>query len=553
MATTINMDAYLGPPQVVRWNRADVLKEFTDFDLPEFEVWNYGPCENHNTPRPDCIYQKCGGQPYAHQKKTALFSFFAERSMVANSTGTGKTLSALLTLALVNHVGRDVKALIIVPSTAVMQWEAETKRWTPGFTVRSIPPKTNKKDRLSIYASNWNILIVGYHSLIKDRGNIRNIDIRQLIIDDVDPSLNTKNATYDALKTLSASSDLVIVQNATSLQTHLLQLYAATSLIGGEAVWGTKTNFSQNFIKKEFVIITAKHGEKRRVLQTVGYKNMDIFKQKFNPMSIRITYDDISGDLAIPELTTEQVYLELTAKQRQRYEELQQGIRTILNRKDLTTQQKTVTALTAFTYGSQICSGLFSLKTSDGAYEPDSEDASAKLDWIMDKLDDEWMDEKVVVYAKYRGAISALQDRMNAKGLKYSTIWGVEPDPEVRKQEMERFWADPDTKVMIISVSGERSLNLQNASILVMWDLQLNPARVSQLAGRVRRLGSKNKRVFVFELLSNDTQEERYMASLSARQTLFDFVYDVDDDNLDPDELLIEKLDPDQVLKLIQP
>ena len=106
---------------------------------------------------------------------------------------------------------------------------------------------------------------------------------------------------------------------------------------------------------------------------------------------------------------------------------------------------------------------------------------------------------------------------------------------------------------MIISVSGERSLNLQNASILVMWDLQLNPARVAQIAGRVRRVGSQHKRVFVFELLHENTQEDRYMASLAARQTLFDYVYDIDNTDIDQDQLLISKLDPDQVLRLIRP
>lgn len=157
----------------------------------------------------------------------------------------------------------------------------------------------------------------------------------------------------------------------------------------------------------------------------------------------------------------------------------------------------------------------------------------------------------MVVYSKFRGSISALQDRLAREGIKSSTIWGVETDATVRQAEMDKFWQDPDTRVMIISVSGERSLNLQNASILVMWDMQLNPARVTQIAGRVRRVGSKHKRVFVFELLHNDSQEERYMAALSARQALYDHVFDVESE--DGDSLLIQKLDPEQILRLIQP
>ena len=277
------------------------------------------------------------------------------------------------------------------------------------------------------------------------------------------------------------------------------------------------------------------------------------FKSKFSPMNIRITYDDITDDVQIPQLLTEQVYLEMSPRQRTRYTELQDAVRTVMNNKNLPASKKVVTALTAFTYGSQICSGTFCLKTVEGDHEPDAPDASPKLDWIIDKLNSDWVDEKVVVYAKFRGAISALQGRLQKNGIGFSTIWGVETDANVRQAEMDKFWQDPDTRVMIISVSGERSLNLQNASILVMWDLQLNPARVAQIAGRVRRVGSKHKRVFVFELLHENTQEDRYMASLAARQTLFDYVYDIDNTDIDQDQLLISKLDPDQVLRLIRP
>lgn len=550
--TKTNLAAFLGPPQVVRWNKASYIKKLKDIDLPELSVWNYGPCDYHETPTPECQYQACGGEPFKHQKKTAVFSYTTERSLVANSTGTGKTISALLTLAIAHHYGEEIRALVVVPTTAVHQWYSETRRWTPGFTAACIPSKTPEAERLATYARKWNVLIVGYHAFQRDEKYFPKVPIRQVIVDDVDPSLNTQNETYKALKKVCDRSKLTIVQNATSLQMNLLQLYAASSLIGGNDVWGSKTSFTRTYVKKGPVYVKTKKGPKR-VFKAIGYQNMKLFKKKFDPMSIRITYEDIVDDVTIPDLMTEQVYFDLSKKQRIRYAELQQGVRTILNATTLTTSQKSIGALAAFTIGSQICSGLFSLKTSDGGYEPDSDDASPKLDWIMGKLNDEWSDEKVVVYAKFRGAIRAIQGRLDNEGIGHATIWGVVTDPEERKAEMDRFWTDPDCKVMIISVSGERSLNLQNASILVMWDLQLNPARVSQLAGRVRRLGSKHKRVFVFELLHSDTQEERYMAALAARQTLFDYVYDVDDSNVDSDNLLIEKLDPDQVLRLIQP
>ena len=466
---------------------------------------------------------------------------------------THNTLSALLTLALAAHYGEPVRAIIVVPTISVKQWHAETSRWTPGFDTVSIPAKTPKRDRIQTYASRWNIIIMGYHAFTKDVKYLEKVGILQVISDDIDPALSVNNKTFQALESLCRKANLVVVQNATALQVNLLQLYASSRLIGGGDIWGSERNFQQMYVRKEKVTVMSKAGKKVTTTQAVGYRNLDHFKSKFSPMNIRITYDDITDDVQIPQLLTEQVYLEMSPRQRTRYTELQDAVRTVMNNKNLPASKKVVTALTAFTYGSQICSGTFCLKTVEGDHEPDAPDASPKLDWIIDKLNTDWVDEKVVVYAKFRGAISALQGRLQKNGIGFSTIWGVETDANIRQAEMERFWQDPDTRVMIISVSGERSLNLQNASILVMWDLQLNPARVAQIAGRVRRVGSQHKRVFVFELLHENTQEDRYMASLAARQTLFDYVYDIDNTDIDQDQLLISKLDPDQVLRLIRP
>lgn len=565
----INLAKLLGSPQVQRWHEAAPIKSLDDIDFPKLSVWNYEPCEHHTTPDPECMYRACGGNPFKHQKKTALFSYITRGSLVGNSTGTGKTNSALLTLALAHRSGEKIKALVVVPSTAVVQWESETKRWAPGFKVASIPPKTPKQERLRVYSGNWDLLIIGYHAMARDVPHISKIKIQQLIVDDIDPALNVTNTTFEALEIIAQQSEIVVMMNATLLGTHLLQLYAASCLIGGQSVWGSIQRFTSDYIKKAPVWIYPKKGSKskwkgniaydsegremRKVMQAVGYQNMEQFKAKFEPMYIRYTYEDLAGDLTIPDLMTQQIYLDMHPKQRHKYEQLQDGIRTLMDDNDMPAAEKAVTALTAFTYGSQICSGTFALKTSTGGYEPDHVEASPKLDWIIEKLKTDWPEEKVVIYSKFRGSIAALQGRLDKEGIGHATISGAITDPVLRKQAQDSFWTDPSTQVMIISVSGERSLNLQVSRILVMWDLQLNPARVTQLAGRVRRIGSKHKKVFVFELLHYDSQEERYMTSLSARQHLFDYVFDIDDSEEDPDTLLIQKLPTEDILRLISP
>ena len=87
----LNISALLGSPQSKRWAQASKVKNLEDVTIPyPLEVWNYQACDRHDKPTPDCRWHKCGGHPFKHQNKTASFSYIARRSLVGNSTGTGK-------------------------------------------------------------------------------------------------------------------------------------------------------------------------------------------------------------------------------------------------------------------------------------------------------------------------------------------------------------------------------------------------------------------------------------------------------------------------------
>lgn len=554
MTSTNKVFGLLESPQIQRWKKASAVKKLkTISDFPRLEVWNYDACEEHEVPTPTCSSRKCGGELYMHQKKTAVYSYMGKHTIVASSTGTGKSPSALATLALVHHYGEEVRCVAIVPSTAVLQWEAEIKRWTPGFTVEKIPPKTHKKVRLETYAKPWNILVIGYHAFSKDFANVVKCGAKQSIVDDVDPILDHRNATHNAIVSLTRTCDLNIVMNATISSMRAEQVYSATNLIGGSSIWGSMTNFTRNYIKKDKVWVTNRKGEKVRTFQTVGYKNLKDMMSKLRPMLIRYSYEDIADDLNIPDVVPQEVMLEMSPAQKRKMQELQSGVRTVLNNKGMPTAQKSINALTLYAYANQITSGIFALKTSDGGFEPDSAQASPKADWLMNKLTGEWKNEKVIVYVKYKGSHLALSERFKKAGIGYSIISGAITDPQERQAEIDRFWNDPDTKVILISRSGERSLNLQNARITVVYDQIVNPGVFTQVAGRSRRVGSNHGSVFLISLIMEDTHEERIPLALASRQAFQDYVYDEAQDPDDNGTYLFQKLTPDQLLKLLAP
>jgi SNF2 family DNA or RNA helicase len=533
-----------GSAQERRWHKAARVKGLKRVNLPHLADWNYDACPQHDEPTPSCEWRACGFDPFDHQTVSASFLLMSGKAIDASATGTGKTNSILLTLCLAKHLGEPLRAVLVVPTSAVAQWAAETARFAPGLKVSSVTAGLPRSRRVQVYANRgWEVLILGFHLATRDIDVLERIAPRQVISDDVDPILQTTNKTHKAMVRLCSSADRVVVANATNLQTRLTQLYAATVLIGGKDVWGSATSFENRYVKKEPVFIPTRDSKgqkgKQKVYKTTGYKNLNDFKAKFTPMMIRHRYEDLS-DLRIPDIVSQNIYVTLHPAQREKYEQLQEGVLE-LRKKDMPPQQKEVSALSAWTHGGQICAGLSALG------EPDGPGASVKLDWTVDHIAGEWVDQKVVVYARNRGTIEALHDRLDTHGIGYATIWGAQADSEFRAGETKRFWQDPACRVMVISAAGERSLNLQNASVLVSIDLNLNPARVQQILGRIRRAGSAHTRVFAISLLASDTQEDRYMTALASRQALFDAVHDEDSGDL------FERLEPETLLRLISP
>jgi SNF2 family DNA or RNA helicase len=115
---------------------------------------------------------------------------------------------------------------------------------------------------------------------------------------------------------------------------------------------------------------------------------------------------------------------------------------------------------------------------------------------------------------------------------------------EERQTQIDRFWRDPECRVLVGTSAVERSLNLQVSQRLVFVDLHLNPARVTQIVGRIRRGGSRFRHVYVYNLLAEDTQEDGYKDVLETRQALADYVFDDESD-------LFDKLEPAALLQLI--
>ena len=523
----------------LRTERAEQIKHAKDIHLPHLKYWNYSACARHTEPRPDCEYQACGGELFAHQRVGVMWLYMRQKGLLADLPGCGKTGQVLGLIALLKQRQElSGRALIICQTPSVLQWLAESNRWIPKVQTAAVYSGMTKAQRISTYVQNWDSLIIGYHMVQRDWEMLEKLEIENLFVDDVDPLLNHDTLTHQRIVALSRDTKRCVVMNATSIQTSVSQIHAALLPAGGFEVFGSRGQFERKFVRKEISREMTRSGRVYTREVVTGYRNGDLLRKQLGPLFLRRTYEDLT-DIRMPTLMPpKNVWLEMHPPQRQRYTELQEGVLRLKREEGETI--KHAAALAKVTYGQQICAGLPALG------EADSPLGSVKLDWLAHQVTGPWKGRKVVVFIRNIGMVKAAEQRLNGLGIGTAKIWGQDHSATHREIEKQRFWKDPACQVLLGTSSIERSLNFQNANILVNFDSLMNPARMAQLAGRIRRAGSKHAHVFVFNLFCQNSQEDRYLDVLMRRQAVADYIWEEDSE-------LYESLSPMELLSLITP
>jgi SNF2 family DNA or RNA helicase len=521
-----------------------------DVTLPNLRYWNAQPCSVHaelGQPQQDC--RRCGVLVLRHQRVAVSWMYLIRTGLLADQVGLGKTVMVNGLLAMLYQAGEmdsrrgGGRALIVCRPAALDQWQDQLRRMVPALP--SVIVTGTQRERSDAWANPWDVAFVGHQAYLRDVEQVTGMGIHHLIVDDVDPIRDTDNKTAWAVKRMATRIPRTILTTASPLQKNLEELYAVFDCLGkARQLFGDINTFRRRYMRREKVTFYTPGGKKRTKMKTVGYRNIDEFKTKIAPFSLRRGPDDVEG-LDLPAVMPNPVYLDLHPAQRERYDELARGVLQ-MTRGGLTTVKR-VAASAKMVAAAHICESLAIL---DGVDTPQS---SVKFDWIVNQLLGDWSGEnedsepeKAVTFIHYKLGLEALSARLDAHGIGNVRVWGNERDPKVRREAKERFWDDPTCRVLLGTSAIEQSLDLQCARHEINVDRLPNPQRMTQLAGRIRRGGSKYKTVFVHNLIAVDTHEQRIVLSNETEAALSTAVWD----ETDP---LHAPLSPVQMLQLIAP
>ncbi|XP_017779332.1 PREDICTED: helicase domino isoform X2 [Nicrophorus vespilloides] len=167
---------------------------------------------------------------YQHIGLDWLVTMFERKlnGILADEMGLGKTIQ---TIALLAHLACEKENwgphLIVVPTSVMLNWEMECKKWCPGFKILTYygTQKERKMKRTGWTKPNaFHICITSYKLVIQDHQSFRRKKWKYLILDEAQNIKNFKSQRWQLLLNFQTQQRLLLT--GTPLQNNLMELWS---------------------------------------------------------------------------------------------------------------------------------------------------------------------------------------------------------------------------------------------------------------------------------------------------------------------------------------
>jgi helicase SWR1 len=167
---------------------------------------------------------------YQHEGLDWLADLYANHrnGILADEMGLGKTIQSIAVLAhlaVEHHVWGP--HLIIVPSSVLLNWEMEFKKFAPGFKVLTYygnPNERKQKRKGWMDTDLWHIVITSYQLLLQDSKNFKRRSWHYMILDEAHNIKNFRSQRWQTMLTFKTRARLLLT--GTPLQNNLTELWS---------------------------------------------------------------------------------------------------------------------------------------------------------------------------------------------------------------------------------------------------------------------------------------------------------------------------------------
>lgn len=417
-------------------------------------------------------------------------------SVLADDMGLGKTLQVITTLLKLKQEGAlaSAKALVVMPTSLLTNWQKEIQRFAPGLTVGVF-----HGSKRELASERPDVLLTTYGIARSAATTLRAMAWKVLIVDEAQNIKNPAAAQTRALKSIPAAS--CIAMSGTPVENRLSEYWSIMDFVN-RGYLGSLKQFEREFTTP--IQIDRDHQVAER------------FRRVTAPFLMRRLKSDRSIISDLPSKMEQNQYCALTAKQTALYESVvREGLKTLSSEGDHFKRQGLV--LQMILTLKQICNhpDQYLKQTTGDPF------ASGKLARLFDLLDDLYAShEKALIFTQFREMGELLARWIDNR-------YGHEPmflhggvSRAQRDRMVERFQTDRTERVFLLSLkAGGTGLNLTAASNVIHFDLWWNPAVEAQATDRAYRIGQQ-RNVQVHRFVTNGTFEEKINEMIQQKREL---------------------------------
>jgi SNF2 family DNA or RNA helicase len=156
---------------------------------------------------------------------------------------------------------------------------------------------------------------------------------------------------------------------------------------------------------------------------------------------------------------------------------------------------------------------------SIGSYET-LKASDTKYEGLIGALKDYWSqypDKKIILFAFYKDTLHYLNERLAEDGIESLVLHGGMDKHEVIRQ----FRNESQFNILLSSEVAAEGVDLQFSSVVINYDLPWNPMRIEQRIGRIDRIGQEEDRIHIWNMLYEDTIDQRIYDRLLDRLDIF--------------------------------
>ena len=427
-------------------------------------------------------------------------------SIIADDMGLGKTLQVITLLLKMKEEGTldKSKALVVVPTGLLYNWQSEVKRFAPQLLVGVYHGSArNIKDADCQKAD---IILSTYGVVRSDAELLKKQKWQVLVIDEAQNIKNSDTAQSKAIHSIPANTH--IAMSGTPVENRLLEFWSIIDFTN-KGYLGSAKDFSETYAKPIQKFGDAHVAERfRKITAPFLMRRLKTDKSIINDLPDKIE----RNELATLTPTQAALYQQTVSTCMDVIEGLKgDDNQTLFKRQGLILQM--ILAL------KQICNHPTQYLKDNRMDASLSGKTEMLLDMLRSIID---ADEKVLIFTQFREMGELLQHFIRTVLDEEAMFYHGGCSLKQRQEMVDRFQNVHNDRIFILSLKAAGTgLNLTAATHVIHYDLWWNPAVEAQATDRAYRIG-QHKNVQVHRFITQNTFEERIDAMIQDKKHLAD-------------------------------